>query len=65
MAFGSWIAKYRWFFIAATLGLISYSFYRTYRSGCVVPRRNKIILWATMAVSLGLTAYTILKPYLL
>lgn len=64
MAFGSWIAKYRYFFIATTLSLISYSLYRTYRSGCVVPRRNKIILWATMAVSISLTAYTIVKPYL-
>lgn len=65
MAIGGWIAQYRWFFIATTLSLISYSFYRTYRSGCVVSRRNKIILWCTMAVSLGLTAYTILKPYML
>jgi hypothetical protein len=64
VAFGSWIAKYRYFFIATTLTLISYSFYRTYRSGCVVPRRNKIILWATMAVSISLTVYTIIKPYL-
>jgi len=65
VAFGSWIAKYRFFFIATTLTLISYSFYRTYRSGCVVSRRNKIILWITMTVSLSLTAYTIIKPYLL
>ena len=65
MAFGSWIAKYRFLFIATTLTLISYSFYRTYRSGCVVSRRNKIILWITMTASLSLTAYTIIKPYLL
>ena len=59
------MAKYRWFFIATTLSLISYSFYKTYRAGCVVPRRNKIILWSTMAVSISLTIYTIIKPYLL
>lgn len=44
---------------------MSYSFYKSYRSGCVLPRRNKIILWSTMAVSLSLTAYTIVKAYIL
>jgi len=65
MAIGSWVAKYRIFFILTTLSLVSYSFYKSYRSGCVLPRRNKIILWSTMAVSLSLTAYTIIKAYIL
>lgn len=65
MAIGSWMAQYRWYFVATTASLLAYSFYKTYHAGCVVPRKNKIILWTTAVISISLTLYTILKPYFL
>lgn len=56
---------YRWYFVATTTTLLAYSFYKTYRGGCVPPLRNKIILWAAAVLSVGMTAYTLLRPYLL
>ncbi len=51
--------------MATTTSLLAYSFYKTYRGGCVPPRRNKIILWVTAALSVSMTVYTIIRPYLL
>ena len=65
MAIGNLLAPYRWYFVATTTSLLAYSFYKTYRGGCVVPRKNKIILWITAGLSISLTTYTIIKPYLL
>ena len=59
------MAQYRWYFVATTSTLLAYSFYKTYHAGCVVPLRNKIILWTTATVSISLTVYTVIKPYLL
>ena len=59
------MAQYRWYFVATTSSLLAYSFYKTYHAGCVVPLKNKIILWATATISISLTVYTLVKPHLL
>jgi hypothetical protein len=41
--------------------LLAFSFYKTYRGKCVPPLKNKIILWTTASVSIGLTVYSLLK----
>jgi hypothetical protein len=61
VAAGAWITQYRFIFMPVTIMLLGLSFYRTYTAKQYVPRRSKIILWTTAAVSIGLTLYSLLK----
>lgn len=61
MTAGTWLETFRFFFIPVTVALLGLSFYRTYSSGNFVPLRNKVVLWITTGVSMGLTVYSILK----
>lgn len=61
VTFGAWINNYRPFFVAATMSLLGLAFYRTYSGKGNISPWSKRILWITAAVSIGLTAYSILQ----
>ena len=58
---GAWFATYRYFLYAITFTLLAVSFYRTYTGKGDVSPRNIKILWIVASISIGLTAYSIIK----
>jgi hypothetical protein len=58
---GAWFAEYRFILYGITFTLLGVSFYRTYTGRGDVSTRNKRVLWAVAAVSVGLTVYSIVR----
>jgi hypothetical protein len=54
-----WFARYRWVFLAATIGLLGLAYYKTYRRRKPAGPWSRGILHATTVLSLGMLAYTL------
>lgn len=58
--FAVWIEQYRWLFLAATIVLVVFAFYRAYRDRKKTGPWSLRFLYGTAALSLGLVLYTLL-----
>lgn len=56
---GSWITKYRPFFVITTMTLLGISFYRTYSGKGSASPWARAILWVTATASVGLSVYAL------
>jgi len=64
VAVGTWLSKYRFFFMAVTLTLLGISFYKTYSGRCHASRLNKIMLWVIAGIIISLTLYSLFRKSL-
>jgi type II secretory pathway component PulF len=58
--FAVWVQEYRWLFLATTIVLLAFAFYKTYRDRNKTGPWSHKILYATTVLSLGLVVYTLL-----
>ncbi len=58
--FAVWVQEYRWLFLAMTIALLAFAFYKTYRDRRKTGPWSLRLLYATTALSLGLVLYTLL-----
>jgi hypothetical protein len=54
-----WFAKYRWVFLAATIVLLGFAYYKTYKGQKPGGPWSKCILHGTTILSLGMITYTL------
>jgi len=60
-----WLTRYRWIFLPATLILLGFAYYQTYKKKD--GNKNKCSIWSrlflhsTTILSLGLVFYTLIK----
>jgi len=55
-----WFIKYRWVFLAATILLLGFAYYKTYMGRKPGGLLSKRILHATTVLSLGMVLYTLI-----
>jgi len=55
-----WFAKYRWVFLVATVVLLGFAYYKTYKGLKSIGPWNRRILHGTAVLSLGMVAYTLI-----
>jgi len=55
-----WFARYHWIFLAATIVLLGFAYYKTYNNKNCGPWSLRI-LHGTTLLSLGLIVYTLLR----
>ena len=58
--FAVWAQEYRWLFLAATIALLAFAFYRAYRDRKKSGPWSLRLLYATTALSLSLVLYNLL-----
>ncbi len=55
-----WFAKYRWVFLAATIVLLGFAYYKNYMGRKPGGPWSKRVLHATTVLSLGMVVYTLI-----
>ncbi len=58
--FAVWVQEYRWLFLASTITLLTFAFYRAYRDRKKTGPWGLRLLYGTAILSLGLVLYTLI-----
>ncbi len=56
-----WFNRYRWIFLLATIVLLGFAYYQTYKKKKNCTTWSRRILHGTTVLSLGLIIYTLIK----